>query len=783
MKTRTLVITATLLPCLALLHVARGQTPAAPTAPADASATPPVAALPDVQVIGATPLLGSGVARDSVPAAVNVLTPADLNRTGVPSLTDAMSANLPNVHINDTSGNPFQPDILFRGFTASPVEGETQGLAVYVNGMRFNQPFGDTVNWDLIPANAIAQVNIEGSNPVFGLNALGGSVNVKLKDGFGYHGGDVTAYGGSFGRAAAMFQYGQESGNTSAYVAANTIFDGGWRNTSASSVRQIYTNLGWRGLDGEAHLSVMAADNNLGNPGATPEDLLSVSRSAASTAPNTVSNKYVAVNLSGTYDITDNTSLQALAYVQHLSQHLVNGVTVDYQPCTADGTQLCENNGVTNITDPNGNFVPSSIANANGYSGLSIQQTDSIGYGASAQVSDEREVLGHHNRIVAGLSVDAGETGYGSYELIGGIDANRYFTNPGYIVAQADLSAAPVALRSYNQYYGAFFTDHFDVTSRLALSLSGRFNLADVSIHDEIGTLLNASHEYSRFNPGVGVTYRVLPPLTLFANYSEANRAPTPNESECSNPSIPCLLPNAFLSDPALKQVIARTIELGARGRLPNVAGGRLTWDADFFHTENSDDLIFVSAPDTNAGGYYTNAARTLRQGFEATLTWRGPSLRATLGYTYTDATYQSAITLNSANNPAADANGLIHVVPGDHLPGVPLHRANLIVDYDVTDRLTVGASGVATSSQYLFGDEANLTKPLGGYFIANINANYKVTDQIQVFGLVDNVFDTKYSNYGTFAPVNLISSNFVNTRVYSPGAPVAAYGGVRVTF
>ena len=107
------------------------------------------------------------------------------------------------MHLDDLSGNPFQPDLLFRGFTASPVEGETEGLAVYVNGARFNTPFGDTVNWDLIPPNAIAQVNVEGSSPLFGLNALGGSVVVRLKDGFDYQGGEFVAYGGSYGRAGS----------------------------------------------------------------------------------------------------------------------------------------------------------------------------------------------------------------------------------------------------------------------------------------------------------------------------------------------------------------------------------------------------------------------------------------------------------------------------------------------------------------------------------------------------------------------------------------------------
>jgi len=787
------VISAAIIP-LVMLQVARGQ--AADPTPASTPAIPgaPAIVLPRVDVVGSSPLMGSGVPVDTVPAPVQVLTPQEINRTGVPSLTGALAAEVPTVRLSDLSGNPFQPDVLFRGFSASPVEGETQGLAVYVNGARFNTPFGDTVNWDLIPSNAVARVDVEGGNPLFGLNALGGSVAVKLKDGFNYHGGELIGYGGSYGRGAGLFQYGQQAGNSSAYIALEDIHDSGWRKTSNSEVRRVYGNLGWRTDKSEVHLSVIGADNSLGNPGATPVDLLSIDRGANSTAPNTVKNKYVSVNVSGDFQVSDETSIQALGYVSTLTQRLNNGNTLDFAPCTSSanlpdpndpnpGNSLCEQDGATPVTGRDGSVTPSSINGANGYSGLSQQGIDSTAYGTSVQAVNEGTVFGRSNRLVVGASLDAGETSYNNVQFVGGLSADRVFLNPSYVIDQADLSFAPVSLRSYNQYYGLYYTDRFELTDAFAATVSGRFNLVDTAIHDRIGTQLTTKHQYSRFNPGVGVTYKVAPRVQLYANYSESNRAPTPNESECSNPDIPCQLPNAFISDPNLKQVIARTIEVGVRGRVTDVVGGRVTYDADFFHTENSDDLIFVSAHDTNAGGFYANAGRTLRQGLEATLKWRGPKLRVSVGYSYTEATYQTALDLNSANNPAADANGVIHVVPGNRLPGVPAHRGVATVDYDVTDRWTIGGSLIGNSSQFLFGDDANQTKRLGGFIVANVNTSYRITDHIQAFGLVDNVTDTKYSTFGTFAPVGLISSKFTNPRVYSPGAPVAGYGGLRVTF
>ena len=166
---------------------------------APASAPPPQVILPPVTVIGASPLLGSGVDRDTVPAETNVLGGADLTRGGTliaPDAVRALNEQVGGVNLDSASGNPFQPDMFYHGFEASGLQGTPQGLAVYVNGVRFNQAFGDTVNFDLLPNLAIDQMNLEGSNPVFGLNALGGAINIQLKNGFTYHGGEIDLHGG-----------------------------------------------------------------------------------------------------------------------------------------------------------------------------------------------------------------------------------------------------------------------------------------------------------------------------------------------------------------------------------------------------------------------------------------------------------------------------------------------------------------------------------------------------------------------------------------------------------
>src|ERR1700722_8835031 len=153
-----------------------------------------------IEVIGTTPLPGSGIDPDKFPGNVQTLDAGDISREGDPNLTQPLSDKLGSVSINDDLDDPFQPDIWYRGFVASPVLGTSEGLAVYQNGVRINEAFGDTVNWDLFPDIAINRITLVGSNPVFGLNALGGALNVEMKTGFTYQGGEAEISGGSFGQ-------------------------------------------------------------------------------------------------------------------------------------------------------------------------------------------------------------------------------------------------------------------------------------------------------------------------------------------------------------------------------------------------------------------------------------------------------------------------------------------------------------------------------------------------------------------------------------------------------
>lgn len=809
------------IPTLILCHVAAAQTAqqtspppssvaapaAAPNAQPAGTDNPDYATLPGVNVIGATPLLGSGVDRNKVPAASNVLTNSDIVRTGIPNALGALNDQVGGVSLQDAQDNPFQPNLVYRGFQASPLQGNEQGLAVYVNGVRFNQPFGDTVNWDLFPDIAIQTMNLEGSNPTFGLNALGGSLSVQLKDGFNYHGGEFTAYGGTGDRWATEFQYGKQSGNWAAYVAGNVLNESGWRDESPSRLRQIYADIGFRSDKFEGHLNIIGADNTLTGNGSSPTPLLNIDRSAIFTFPDLTKNKYTRVALSGNWTINDNTSLQAVTYYQNLSQRTLNGDASDLEQCDDDDISqfVCPDDGDEpatfrgpNGTRPNIPFINSTF----GLAQLNETATDTNGYGVSAQVNDQRD-LGHfHNHFIAGFSFDGAQTTFTAVSFLGQLTGNRGFNgfDDGSLTFPIDLedqTIAPVRTNISNAYLGAYFADIFDVTPRLSVNVSGRFNYASIDLTDLNGTSLNGNHTYTHFNPGVGVTYRFMPRASVYASYSIANRAPTPAELACASPTSPCTLTNFFVGDPDLKQVIAHTFEFGVRGSARVAAKTTVDFNADYFHTDADDDIEMLTSQVIGAS-FFQNIGATTRQGVEAGVTLRSGPVRAWLSYAFTRATFDSAFTETSELNPGADENDEIHIKPGDKLPGVPEHRLKFGADWEVTSKWKLGFSGIASTGQYLFGDEANLTPQTGGYVVLNANTAYQATRNVQLFALLQNLMNVKYETFGTFSPTNsvfpksgtspspgpqLSSSDRLITRSLSPAPPISVFGGVRVTF
>ncbi len=772
--------------CLALA-TARGN---AALAQAPAAAPAVSLALPEMDVVGSAPLAGSGVSRADVPGNTIALDRRDLIQTGPASALRALNEQSGSVAIDDAQGNLYSPILLFRGYEASSLVGDPQGLAVYVNGTRFNAPFGDTVNWDLIPDIAIDRLEVVGSNPVFGLNALGGAVSVRLRDGFSYHGGEAEAFGGFFGRRQSSLQYGVQSGNVAAYVAATGLEEDGWRVASPSRLRQIYGTIGWRGDGGELDLDITAANNHLAGNGTTPVELLAVQRNAVFTYPDATRNAYLNVRLRGDLEVSDSVTLQAAAYALNFSQRTANGDAADVGPA-GDGSGTLTLQGSGTLTDRNGRAV-ADFLNGGPYGVLNATGTDTNGFGASLQGLHTSEPLGRRNRLTLGVSYDGGRSVFSSDTALGVILPGGQVQSDGVVIDQPDQIIAPVRVDAANDYYGIYASDLLDVTDHLALTVSGRFNAAVITLRDRSGGQVSGDHSFTRFNPAIGVTYQVLPWLNAYAGYSEANRSPTPAELSCASAASPCTLGNVFVNDPSLKQVVARTVEAGLRGQAHPfgeagwLGGGTVTWHAGLFRAENSDDILFA-ASEVIGRGYFRNIGDTRRQGAEAGLRLQTGRLAAYADYTLTDATFQSAISLVSQDNPLADANGSIAVKPGDRLPGIPAHNVKFGVEYHATEAWTVGLTGQAASGRVLRGDESNQNPHTNPYAAVAVNTSYQVTANVQVFGKVENAFNTRYETFGAFSPTGSVPIQQVpgasNPRSLTPAPPVAGYGGVRVRF
>jgi iron complex outermembrane receptor protein len=774
---------------------------AAVAAVAEPAADPASAPLETVTVVGTTPMPGTGIDIDKLPSNIQTISAADLEREGTPSVITALSDQLGSVSINDDLDDPFQPDILFRGFEASPVIGTPEGLAVYQNGVRINEAFGDTLNWDLFPDLAVDRLDVVSSNPVYGLNALGGAVVVNMKNGFTYRGGEAELSGGSWGQRQGAIQYGWNDGTWGAYIAGRALEEDGWREFSPDSLKQLYTDLSYRANGLTLDLSFTGANNRLEGESSTPVQELAVNRPLIFTSPQVNIDQLEFVTLGGGYQVTDTLLIQANSYYREFRQTVVNGNTTDYVGCTVPQYAgfMCQADGATPLINAAGKLLPDISQGGT----VPIGENDfeairSAGVGGSLQATESAALFGHENQLSAGVSIDSDTTDFQSSAELGTINSALQIGYAGLFVSTPEntpWTAAPVSLGASNRYYGAYATDTFNATPDLAITASGRYNVAQIDLDDRLGSALSGQNRYGRLNPALGVTDKLSADLTVYAGYSEANRAPTPSEIECSNPKAPCLLPSSLSSDPpTLQQVVSHTWEAGLRGSFPAPAlgDGKFTWNASLFRTSVDDDIYGVAT--SLSTGYFQNIGGTRRQGAELGLRYKAAGLSVFANYSYVDATFQSALLLNSPQNSFADANGNIQVKPGDMLPGIPAHRIKAGADYRVTADWLVGADVTWESEQYFRGDESNQMKPLPGFAVVNLHSSYELTDSLELFVNLVNALDAQYATFGVLGdptgigapgiPANAVTNGpGVDNRFESPAPPISAFGGVRLRF
>ncbi|MDT8407936.1 MAG: TonB-dependent receptor, partial [Methylococcales bacterium] len=683
---------------------------------------------------------------------------------------------------------PLQPDIYYRGFVASPLLGLPQGLSTYVNGVRFNEPFGDTVNWDLLPPGAIDTMTLSpGSNPVYGLNSLGGAIAIKTKTGFSYPKHQFEFYAGSFSRHVEELSSGWNNGTFGYFVDLRNFDENGWRDFSPTEAKQAFGTLSWRGERAEADLTLAATDNILVGNGAAPVQLLQEDKDAVFTHPDRTTNRLFFAELSGAFDVSNTIKLNGNGYFRQNQVSTFNGDDSDFEACDDDSPDagfICaeDDDEEELVFDVNGNPIfasPGLLGATNNFS-----FTGARSRGGTVQATITEDLFGHGNNFIFGTSLDYAEVNFSMDTELASLTEARGTTRSDVLAGENR-----VRLLSETTSWGMYLTDSFDITDRLTLTLSGRFNHITVDLIDRDGDELNGSHDFDRFNPSAGITYRALDNLTWYGSYAETNRAPSPVELSCADEENPCRLPNAFIADPPLEQVVAKTFETGFRGDLNKLINrGQLNWNTTFFHTVNNNDIIFQRGGDSISEGFFDNVGETRRFGVEAGLNAFYPGLFSdiddwhfTANYTYLRAQFLDGFRIQDPldeDNPDG-----AQVRRGDFIPGIPQHVFKSTVGVDLWKRASLALDWSWRGKRFLRGDEGNDQPRLKDFWLLNLRAEVKVTDYFSVFGRVTNLLDNEYESFGVFGEADeVLGDDFDDGRFVSPGAPRAGWVGLRVS-
>ena len=275
---------------------------------------------------------GAEVARDRIAGNIQQADATEVQSLQALDLSDFLNRRFSSVSINQAQNNPLQPDLNFRGFSASPLLGMAQGIAVYVNGVRANEPFGDTVNWDLIPESAIQDVQLGGgAQPMFGENALGGALVVRYKNGFEMTDGSGEVYGGSYGRVGAVIEGGGNDGNKGWYGNVDYFTEDGWREHSDSQALRAYGSFSLESERNSAELSLLLGRTKLRGNGTAPVELLAQDRREVFTWPDITENETIQLTLQGERRLHSDWRLAANVFWRQVDSDSFNGDATPFE--------------------------------------------------------------------------------------------------------------------------------------------------------------------------------------------------------------------------------------------------------------------------------------------------------------------------------------------------------------------------------------------------------------------------------------------------------------------
>lgn len=769
-----------------------------------------------VEVIGLSPLPGILIEKDKHPSTSQSINENDIKKNLSKTLLEIMNENLSGVTVKDIQNGSFQKNIDYRGFTASPLLGESQGITVYLDGVRINESFGDTVQWELIPENAIKKVDLMSSNPAFGLNALGGSIALTTKKGLDFKNEDLylnnTIKIGSHAYHSETFEFGKGTENTGLYTSLEKASDGGWRDHSEGKVSRFYTNLEHEKEKYNINFSILGGDTSLNGNGVTPVELLHVDRKSVFTWPDNTTNKILMITGTGNYFNENDSIITANLYMRKLFRNTLNADEVDAEECAEDvaadanelqsdygfdDSPLCGEDNSTGdygiILDQNGNAIESNDS-IRKYGLLNRTFTTTTTIGGAMQYDTFKSIFNIENQISMGISYDQAKSYYRSGGFLGVLTNERTveplyngFDQPIELVAEQEHTGnggdpddkergdiGPAEVTGKLNLYGAYISNTFNYDEKTTFSSSARANIAFVELIDNFKTniytrtaFVNGDHRYFRVNPALGFVRDLSDNLVLLANYREASRAPSPVELACADPGAPCRLPNAFVADPPLEQVITRSIETGLRGKT-NFNKFNINWSYIGYLTKNFDDIIFVSSGTGLSSGYFKNFGETQRLGLDFTVNASNSNRKNgvkgfIVNYSYMKASFLSNHTLPAANHP----NMVNDVESGDIIPGMPEHKLNANFTYGLFKDLNITAGLTAATGVFLRGDESNQLNKTSPYAVFNLQSDYSPKKNIKFFARLENIFNSKYETMGVLGEA---ASDEVNVPVAELG-------------
>jgi len=742
-----------------------------------------------IEVYSPTALPSIGLPVNDVPYAVQTVTGEEIREQPGVSIADYMVNNLEGVTVNEVGGNPYQLEINYRGYNATPIMGNPQGLSIYVDGVRQNMPFSNNVLWDTIPDFAIDDMQlVGGSNPVYGLNTLGGSLSLQTKSGRTFDKNAIEGSTGSWGRNTGLIESGGVSeDNKYDYYAGYSYFqEDGWRKPSPSEVQQGFAKLGYEDEDTRIDLSYTGAHNSLVGNGMVPKYLLGDDLEGVHTLIDKTRSQYNQVQLAGTEFLSDTLMASGNIYWRNLDQSTYNGDLND-EYCEEDDVGEEEGEGCDTLADVNENEGV-----------INRSTTKSDAYGVNGQLTFDEDLLDRRNQFIFGAAFEYSKVNFEqSSQDIATLDPSGFFSGA---TAEKEQTSG---LTGKTYTTSIFATNNHALNDQWSINTAARYNYVDIRNEDTLNgeggaTSLTGDHDFDRLNPSVGLTYTPTDTLSTYASYNEANRAPTSIELGCANPDNPCTLPTQMADDPPLEQVVAKTFEAGARGRFTSFLNSNTSWNISGYSATNHDDILFIYTEANTTAGYFDNVEETTRKGIDVGLSTAFETWTISMNYNYVKAQYGTDLTLVSENNSSAD-DGAIQVEDGDYLPNIPKHSFKLRTVYKPDPAWHLGATMTAFSSSYMMGNENQendssvngLQSEVPGYAVVNLDSEYKFSNMFdgwRIYAKVTNLFDNKYYTGGRIAESRVnadrsFSEEEIATASLVGGAPRAGWVGLRYEF